>query len=201
MASASPWQATANRARPPRRFSSQYSRRGGSRLMAASRRAGQHLVQGRHGRPREGRVIDVIRYPADDAMRRRLEAGFQGPEQGLVRLRIVEGLPGGVQGRDAALRQQQRPGPGAPVEPLRHVARAGDALVGRGAHQRDLRGMRPQPAPGVPAGHRFRGAEIDHVQGAHADHGGNAVLGDGVEAAGGRRIDAAQQADRPPRWW
>src|SRR3546814_11112596 len=65
----------------------------------------------------EGRVVDVVWQADQAAVRRLAEAAHDGVEESTVGGRVVERLARRIQGRDAALRQQEANRPLHAVQP------------------------------------------------------------------------------------
>src|SRR3546814_9903558 len=123
----------------------------------------------------EGRVVDVVWQADQAAVRRLAEAAHDGVEESTVGGRVVERLARRIQGRDAALRQQEANRPLHAVQPPDNPLAHPGVLLDRGAHQRHLRIVLDEGPAGVllwdgvarDAGHPVRGAERnDEIGGA-----------------------------------
>src|SRR3546814_17354891 len=117
----------------------------------------------------EGRVVDVVWQADQAAVRRLAEAAHDGVEESTVGGRVVERLARRIQGRDAALRQQEANRPLHAVQPPDNPLAHPGVLPDRGGHQRTLRILRDDGPAGVllwdggagDGGYPLQGGETD----------------------------------------
>ncbi len=116
---------------------------------------------------------------------------FQRVEQGGAGARVVERFARRVEHRHAAFGEEEPHRRFHLVQPLADPATHPCVLLGRGAHQGDLRVVFVEQAVLVCLGDGRRGAEVDHIERADradvghpgADHRAETVLGRGEDPA------------------
>ena len=136
----------------------------------------------------DGSVVDVgFEFFAGDVFS---DVGFDGCEQGLVRFRVVEGLAGAGEGADTACGEEDGDWGRVAIDFLGDESADFRGFFRVGAHESDLRVVFVEQAIFELFGDGVFALEVDHVDTAWGDDGGQFCAGGGVETIGSCGEDA-----------